>query len=107
MTSKQSLTIVHLKRSYKENKTQNHVTYPDIQSAMPSIMDKETSSLEVLSGQVRKIYMDVENIPFDKTEVINDIITKFAAFMKIPSDNYCLTFNKNSKERSEKKSVIC
>ena len=97
MTSRQvKITIVHLKESYRENKSQNYINYDDIQSALPDIMNSETCSLEVLSQPKRKIYMDVENIPFDKTNVIYDIVNKFSSFMKIPTDGYCLTYNKNS-----------
>lgn len=101
MTSRQAkITIVHLKESFRENKSRNYISYADIQSALPDIMDKETCSLEVLSQPKRKIYMDIENIPFDKTNVIYDIVNKFSSFMKIPTDGCCLTYNKKSTQHS-------
>ena len=58
MTSSQGkITVVHLKESYRENKSRNYVNYDDIQSALPDIMSSETCSLEVLSQPKRKIYM--------------------------------------------------
>lgn len=94
------ITLIHLTKSYKENKYSNYVIYNNIQSAKNDVMKKDTCSLEVLSQQKRKIYLDVENIPFDEPNVIDDIISKFTLFMKIIPDNYCLTYNKNSTQHN-------
>lgn len=101
MTSPQSqLVIVNLKTSYRENKSTNYRMFKDIESAMSEIMDKSTCTLEVLSAPIRRIYLDVENIPTDKPEIIEQLITKLKAFLHIPDCKECLTHNKNSTQHS-------
>lgn len=89
------LVLINLHKSYTESTPSKYSYYDDIQSAMNDINDTTTCTLEVLTTLNRKIYLDIENVPDDKPDLINQIVTDFMTFMNI-NGSYCLTYNKNS-----------
>lgn len=58
--------------------------------------DRECSIFEVLENNIRRVYFDIENIPYDKEETIHEIIKDLAEFMEVDSNNYALTLNMGS-----------
>jgi hypothetical protein len=94
--TRDKIALVHIKESYQENKWMNYKYYDNVQDALKDVTNKETCSLEVLTKPIRRIYMDIENIPRDKPYLIYSIINRFHKFMKFTDTNYCLTQNNNS-----------
>lgn len=94
------IVLVHLHVSYKENRAQNYKYYENINSAMNDILDKSTCTLEVLNKTRRKIYLDVEHIPFNETNLIYTLISDFTTFINIENENYVLTMNTSSTQHS-------
>lgn len=51
---------------------------------------------EILNNDFRRLYFDIENVPFDKPELINSLINDLAEFIGIDSNEYGLTLNTGS-----------
>lgn len=94
----QTITLVNLKRSYAENRPSTYVDYFSIEEAMPVIVEPNTSTLEVLRCLVRRIYMDVEKIPYEREDLIYEIVNKFCEFIGISNEDYTLTYNNASQQ---------
>ena len=88
--------ISNFNESYKKNRKYCN----DVEELMNVVNDnKKTPDLsifEVLENGIRRIYFDIENIPFDKEFAIYKIIQRLAEFMEISPDIYALTLNKGS-----------
>jgi len=65
---------------------------------MEEINDKSTSTFEVLQNADRKIYLDIEQIPYDKDLLIFEIISDFQTFLNVTDKSYALTINNNSNQ---------
>lgn len=88
--------ISNFKESYKRNKK-----YCDSINEMKQIIENnkntpDLSIFEVLENNIRRVYFDIEKIPFEEDKMIYDIITRLATFMKIDPNNYALTLNTGS-----------
>lgn len=97
----QSNTYAYVRISnFKESYKQNRKYCSNIGELMSVVDDnKNTPNLsifEVLENSIRRVYFDIENIPFDRENVIYEIIQKLAEFMEISPDTYGLTLNKGS-----------
>lgn len=95
-----SIILLNCKCSYKENIEKNYKMYTSVDETMEDLLDETTSTLEVLTSSRRKIYLDIENIPYEQDNLIYEIIDKFTSLINIDKDNYCLTYNSNSTQHA-------
>ena len=92
-----NFTVIYIRKTYKEALNSSFITT----SKVEYMADPDVCVLEVLTNAKRRIYLDIECIPNDKPEMINDIVTSFIAFMQLPSDTkYTLTMNAASANHS-------
>ena len=99
-----TITVVDCIHSYNEATRRNYRHYTVDEILKPIREGKvvmDCSRYEVLMRADRRIYLDVEKIPTDKPNKINELITAFNAFFKsknlIQEDmKYALTFNSGS-----------
>jgi hypothetical protein len=56
-----------------------------------------TSIYEVLEKDIRRVYFDIEKIPFERKDMIYDIIKRLAEFLEIDPNDYALTLNTGSR----------
>ena len=75
--------LLHVRASFKENTPSNYKYYDSIKEMIPDVMDKETSTFEILDKPIRRIYLDLENIPDEKTNLVYDLINDFKKLLKI------------------------
>lgn len=97
----QSNTYAYVRISnFKEAYKQNRKYCSNIDELMSVVNDNKNTPdrciFEVLENSIRRVYFDIENIPFDQEDIIYKIIQKLAEFMEISPDNYALTLNKGS-----------
>lgn len=90
------LKISDFTESYKSN-----VKYCESLDEMKRVIESNSDNekytiFEILNNAIRRIYFDIENIPYEKEELIYEIIKDLAEFMEIDSNNYALTLNKGS-----------
>lgn len=88
--------LIHITATFRENKTTNYKTYNSIPECLEEVLNKSTASYEVLDKEERKLYFDIENIPKDKPELINDIIRDINKVLG-KDIKYHLSFNQYSK----------
>lgn len=67
-----------------------------IDGLVNAMQDEITSTFEILRQPVRRIYLDVENIPEDQPKMIQSIIKEFAEFIGVSPVDHALTINNNS-----------
>ena len=92
------IILIHIKESFKENKLYNHIRYANIETALDEINDPNTCSLEVLHEDMRRMYLDVENVPSEDHErIIQDIIRIFSMMVNIDASTAVYSINTNSK----------
>ena len=98
------ITVVDCVNSYNEASPRNYKKLP-IEDVINEFGRKEIihdkSRYEILKNPERRIHFDIERIPSDKPEIINDIIRNLGEYMKslklIDKDlQYALSFNSGS-----------
>lgn len=88
--------ISEFKQAYKSN-IRYCKSLDEMKREIESNSDNEDCSIfEVLENNIRRVYFDIENIPYEEEELIHEIIEDLAEFMEIDSNNYALTLNMGS-----------
>lgn len=91
------IILCNVKKSFKENVKGNRTTYDTIADSLNDVNNKEISSFEFLNKPVRRLYLDIENIPHDNKDLIYDLISDLRDTLHISKDiKHHLTFNKSS-----------
>lgn len=91
-----SYTYIDIDSYYhaSKNKYINGTLEQLIQTAKTS----SNTTLEILNNIMRRLYFDIENIPVEKPELINEIIEALAKMVDIDPTKYALTINKHSSQ---------
>jgi len=90
-------TMISIKKTYYENNYLNYIKYYSLEDVTKEILDESACTFEVLNSDLRKIYMDIEYIPFESSELIYDIISKFKEFTGMDDDiKYSISRNDGS-----------
>ena len=97
-TTENKYKIFRAKHSYSENHPDVHIlceTYDDLYN---QLWDENDCVYEVLDKPMRKIYLDIEGIPFEEKHVtiVKKIINDFADFLDIDSRKVNITYNSGS-----------
>lgn len=83
--------------SFKRASRKNYQHCSSIKEFMEIVKSNEATPnfaiYELLNNDFRRLYFDIENIPFDKPELINSLIKDLAEFIGIDSNEYGLTLN--------------
>ena len=94
------ITIISINKSFTENLRRNYQRFPSTEETIQFIKntDRTTHSLfEVLDKSIRRVFLDIENIPVDQPNLVHDIIKDFNSLLNIdPKEQYVLTKNENS-----------
>lgn len=93
--------LFHIKNSYKEFSKHkisyyDHKNSNDFDLMMKDINNKQTCSYEVLTNVYRKIHFDIENIPKDKPDLIDEIIQRIKNWFGLLDGRCIVTRNLNS-----------
>ena len=98
------ITIIDVNNSFNEASRKNWKKVPIIN--LVEDMNKKTvnttvSRYEILNSRMRKVYFDIEKIPADQPDLINEIIVKLQKFyqdkLKLESIKEVHTLNTGSK----------
>lgn len=91
----QSITILPIQKSFTENSVSNYVRYGSVDECLAKMNSENYCNYEVLGNTIRKLYVDVENIPISDENYIYQLISDLCKYLKIP-ETYGLTKNSGS-----------
>ena len=89
--------ICNITKTFKENVPSNYAFYTTIKETFKDVLNKETASFEILRREVRRLYLDLENIPKDRPDVVDIIVKGIKELLNIPNVKHHVSFNKASK----------